>query len=49
LCPGRPPTAFSGAAKFQRGVVGVVEVAGTIRSGDAVFVEAEQLPKWLRD
>lgn len=41
-------TAFSKAAKFCRGVVGVVEVAGSIRVGDEVRVDAEQLPKWLR-
>ena len=31
-------TAFSKAATFTRGVVGVVEVAGTIREGDEVQV-----------
>lgn len=41
-------TAFSQAAKFLRGIVGVVEVAGTISAGDEVTVELEQLPKWLR-
>lgn len=40
--------AFSQAAKFLRGVVGVVEVAGKISAGDTVTVETEQLPKWLR-
>ena len=40
--------AFSEAAKFLRGVVGVVEVPGTIRVGDSVTVELERLPKWLR-
>jgi len=40
--------AFSSAAKFMRGLVGVVEVAGRISIGDAVAVEPEQLPKWLR-
>jgi hypothetical protein len=37
---GEPPssTAFSKAAKLSRGVVGVVEVAGTIGRGDEVIV-----------
>ena len=43
-----PPPAFSEAAKFCRGLVGVVEVPGFIRPGDQVTVEAEPLPKWLR-
>lgn len=43
-----PAGAFSQAAKFLRGVVGVVEVAGIIRAGDEVRVEPPQLPKWLR-
>ena len=42
-------TAFSQASKFNRGVVGVVEVAGTISVGDEFTVAAERLPKWLRD
>jgi MOSC domain-containing protein YiiM len=42
-------TAFSQAAKFLRGVVGIVEVAGSIRPGDEVVVEHERLPKWLRE
>ena len=41
-------TAFSQAAKFSRGIVGVVEVVGSISAGDEVLVEAELLPKWLR-
>lgn len=41
------PTAFSNAAKFSRGVVGVVEVAGTICAGDAVTVEPYEPPAWL--
>ncbi len=41
-------TEFSQAAKFLRGVVGVVEVAGTIAVGDLVTVIPGQLPKWLR-
>ena len=42
-------SAFSKAAKFSRGLVGVVEVAGVIQAGDEVIVEPEVLPKWLRD
>ncbi|MDJ0879904.1 MAG: hypothetical protein QNI86_14895 [Halieaceae bacterium] len=42
------PTAFSQAAKFLRGVVGIVEVAGSISVGDTVTAVPEQLPKWLR-
>jgi len=41
-------SAFSKAAKFSRGLVGVVEVAGVIRAGDEVVVKPEVLPKWLR-
>ena len=40
--------AFSQAAKFLRGVVGVVEVAGIITAGDVVVVVPENPPKWLR-
>ena len=40
--------AFSQAAKFSRGLVGVVEVAGSVAVGDTFRVEPEQLPKWLR-
>ena len=40
-------SAFSKAAKFSRGVVGIVEVAGAISVGDVVRVELEFLPKWL--
>ena len=43
-----PAGAFSQAAKFSRGVVVVVEVAGIISAGDEVRVELPQLPKWLR-
>ncbi len=42
------PQSFSEAAKFCRGLVGVVEVPGFIRAGDRVTVEPELLPKWLR-
>jgi MOSC domain-containing protein YiiM len=46
---GKPiePTAFSKAAKLTRGVVGVVDVAGTISVGDEVSVEIYKTPAWL--
>jgi hypothetical protein len=40
-------TTFSKAAKHNRGVVGVVEVAGTISAGDEVSVEIYATPAWL--
>jgi hypothetical protein len=40
-------TAFSKAAKLSRGVVGVIEVAGTITAGDDVAVTLYDSPKWL--
>ena len=40
-------TAFSKAAKLTRGVVGVVEVAGTVSEGEAVIVELYETPAWL--
>ncbi len=40
-------TAFSKAAKLTRGVVGVVEVAGTINAGDEVTIELYETPSWL--
>jgi len=40
-------TAFSKAAKLNRGVVGVVEVTGTISAGDAVTVGLYETPAWL--
>jgi len=40
-------TAFSKAAKLTRGIVGVVEVAGTINAGDEVTVELYEAPAWL--
>lgn len=40
-------TAFSQAAKLTRGVVGVVEVAGSISRGDEVIVELYETPSWL--
>jgi MOSC domain-containing protein YiiM len=41
------PTAFSQAAKLKRGVVGVVDVAGTISAGDTVTIEIYESPAWL--
>jgi len=40
-------TAFSKAAKLIRGVVGVVEVAGSISADDEVTVEIYEAPPWL--
>jgi len=40
-------TAFSKAAKFTRGVVGVAEVAGAISAGDEVTVDYYETPAWL--
>jgi MOSC domain-containing protein YiiM len=40
-------TAFSMAAKLTRGIVGVVEAAGTISAGDKVTVELYETPSWL--
>lgn len=40
-------TAFSKAAKLNRGVVGVVEVTGTISAGDEVTIEIYETPSWL--
>jgi MOSC domain-containing protein YiiM len=40
-------TAFSKAAKLKRGVVGVVEAAGTINAGDDVTVVLYETPGWL--
>lgn len=42
------PTAFSKAAKLNRGIVGVVEAAGRINAGDEVTVELYETPSWLR-
>ncbi len=41
-------TAFSKAAKLTRGIVGVVDVPGTIIAGDIVEVEIYETPPWLR-
>lgn len=40
-------TAFSKAAKLTRGIVGVVEVAGTVSAGDEVTVVLYETPAWL--
>ena len=40
-------TAFCKAAKLSRGVVGIVEVPGTIAAGDQVSVEVYEKPSWL--
>jgi MOSC domain-containing protein YiiM len=40
-------TAFSHAAKLTRGIVGVVEVAGSISAGDDITVEIYETPAWL--
>ena len=42
-------TAFSQAAKYTRGLVGVVEVPGIINAGDSVEVTVYQPPLWLRE
>ena len=41
-------TAFSKAAQFSRGIVGIVDVAGVIRSGEQLEVEVYAAPKWLQ-
>jgi hypothetical protein len=38
---------FAQAAKFTRGLVGVIEVAGVISPGDKVTVELYKQPLWL--
>ena len=40
-------TAFPQAAMFCRGLVGVIEVAGTIQAGDEVKIIAYQPPVWI--
>ena len=42
-------TAFSQAAQYTRGLVGVVEVPGIINAGDSVEVTLYQPPLWLRE
>lgn len=41
------PAAYSKAAKYRRGIVGVVEVAGVINEGDEVTIEIYTPPKWI--
>ena len=41
-------TDFIEASKFCRGLVGVVEVPGTVSLGEFVTVAPEVVPKWLR-
>lgn len=41
-------TEFSKAAKLKRGVVGVVEAAGTISAGEDVTVVLYETPSWLQ-
>lgn len=41
-------TAFPKAAKLTRGIVGVVDVPGTISAGDEVEVTVYETPSWLR-
>ncbi len=41
-------TAFSKAAKLNRGVVGVVEAAGAISAGDEVTIDIYETPAWLQ-
>tara|TARA_B100001059_G_C17709939_1_gene514889 strand:+ start:176 stop:763 length:588 start_codon:yes stop_codon:yes gene_type:complete len=40
-------TDFSKASKLSRGLVGVVEVAGEVRSGDIVDIMVYEHPAWL--
>ena len=40
-------TTFSKAAKLSRGIVGVVDVPGTISAGDEVTVDIYATPSWL--
>jgi hypothetical protein len=42
-------TAFSKAAKLNRGLVGVIEAAGVINAGDEVTVVVYEHPSWLSD
>lgn len=41
------PTDFPKAAKLMRGIVGVVEVPGTISVNDEVEIEVYAVPNWL--
>lgn len=40
-------TDFSKAAKLTRGVVGIVDVPGTIRRGDSIEIDVYRVPAWL--
>jgi hypothetical protein len=40
-------TAFSKAARLTRGIVGVVDAAGSISAGDEVTIEIYETPSWL--
>ena len=42
-----PSTAFSKAAKLKRGLVGIVDVPGTISADDEVEVDIYEHPSWL--
>ena len=42
-------TAFSKAARLNRGLVGVIETAGVINAGDEVTVVVYEHPSWLSD
>ena len=41
------PTAFSKASKLSRGLVGIVEVAGSVNVGDVVEIDEYAHPAWL--
>ena len=43
-----PTTAFSDAARLQRGIVGVVDVPGDIHAGDEVTIVLYKHPSWLQ-
>lgn len=49
LVSGKPiqDTAFSKAAQLNRGLVGIIEVEGTIQIGDTVNIELYEHPEWL--
>ena len=42
-------TAFAKAAQFSRGLVGVVEVPGTIKAGEKVEVVISAPPSWMQN
>ena len=41
-------TAFSTAAQYLRGLIGVIDVPGVISEGDSVMVIPYQVPFWQR-